>query len=438
MHLVVREHERIPVVAERQRPDERALTTAEAELLLRTCEREGIAAVSGAYRAIKFRSFCGVIQAGSLLVEVLPKIAEDDGFDRALLLRMVALASDLPLAGLDADRLALQQHSVLLALVRWFCDELARQLHQGMVKVYVTESDALSSIRGRWRAQVDAVRHAGRPDRMQCEFDELTPDNPYNQVLKAALRRVMPLARRSEELSRKTSQLLGWMADVDDRPVRVSELDALPVNRLTQRYSRALMMARWFLSSQAPDLRQGHSDGLALLFDMNVLFQRTLGALIRRVLPAGLHLREEGPRRYLAADQLGQRQFQMRPDLCILRGDEVLAIADAKWKLLEVEPESGRHGVAQADAYQLHAYATTYQCGQVALWYPKRPAEDVQPAGPVFTLAGGANADDRSYLTVQKVDISSAENASAWSVAMAAEVSSQLSRLLRTADQVAA
>lgn len=438
MHLVVREHERVSVVAERQRPDERALTTAEAELLLRTCEREGIAAVAGGYRSIKFRSYCGVIQAGSLLVEVLPKIAEDDGFDRTLLLRMIALASDLPLAGLDADRLALQQHSLLLALVRWFCDELARQLHQGMVKTYVTEADTLSSIRGRWRPQLDALRHAGRPDRMHCEFDELTPNNAYNQVLKAALRRVMPLARRSEELSRKASQLLGWMADVDDRPVCVAELDALPMNRLTQRYARALMMARWFLSSQTPDLNQGRSDGLALLFDMNVLFQRTLGALIRRVLPAGLHLREEGPRRHLATDQLGQRQFQMRPDLCILRGDEVLAIADAKWKLLEVEPESGRHGVAQADAYQLHAYASTYQCGRVALWYPQAGAvQDRQPDSPVFTLMGAKQEERHSQLLVQSLRISAEVGAAAWSEAMSSEVEGHLRTLLRMAEPAA-
>lgn len=436
MHLVVREHERISVVAERQRPDERALTTAEAELLLRTCEREGIAAVAGGYRSIKFRSYCGVIQAGSLLVEVLPKIAEDDGFDRTLLLRMIALASDLPLAGLDADRLALQQHSLLLALVRWFCDELARQLHQGMVKTYVTEADTLSSIRGRWRPQLDALRHAGRPDRMHCEFDELTLNNAYNQVLKAALRRVMPLARRSEELSRKASQLLGWMADVDDRSVCVAELDGLTMNRLTQRYGRALMMARWFLSSQAPDLNQGRSDGLALLFDMNVLFQRTLGALIRRVLPAGLQLREEGPRRHLATDQLGQRQFQMRPDLCILRGHEVLAIADAKWKLLDVEPESGRHGVAQADAYQLHAYASTYRCGRVALWYPRAAgADDDEPNGPVFTLADPAPGESPRQLIIRRLQVSAAQPARAWIDAMTAEVATQLRLLLCTADR---
>lgn len=431
MHLVVREHERIAVVAERQRPDERALTTTEAELLLRTCEREGIAAVAGAYRSIKFRSFCGVIQAGSLLVEVLPKIADDDGFDRALLLRMVALASDLPLAGLDADRLALQQHSLLLALVRWFCDELARQLHQGMVKTYVTESDALSSIRGRWRPQVDALQHAGRPDRMQCEFDELTANNAYNQVLKAALRRVMPLARRSEELSRKVSQLLGWMADVDDRAVHVGELDGLTMNRLTQRYARALMMARWFLSSQAPDLKQGRSDGLALLFDMNVLFQRTLGALIRRVLPAGLHLREEGPRRHLATDQMGQRQFQMRPDLCILRGDDVLAIADGKWKLLDVEQEGGRYGVAQADAYQLHAYASSYRCSRVALWYPRSLTTPSQGCvEPVFTLAGAALADSNSQLFIQSVCLSGTEAASGWLDAVSKEVEERLRELV--------
>lgn len=431
MHLIVREHERIAVVDERRRPDERALNTAEAELLLRTCEREGIAAVAGAYRSIKFSSLCGVIQAGSLLVEVLPKIAEDDGFDRALLLRMIALASDFPLASLDADKLAVQQHSLLLALVRWFCDELARQLHQGMVKAYVTEEVALSAIRGRWRPVMDMLRHAGRPDRMQCEFDELTANNSYNQVLKAALRRVMPLARRSEELSRKVAQLLGWMVDVDDRLICVAQLDELPMNRLTQRYARALMMARWFLSSRAPGLRQGGSRGLALLFDMNQLFQRCLGALIRRVLPNDLHLREEGPRRHLATDQLGQRHFQLRPDLCILRGDEVLAIADAKWKLLDFESVGGRAGVGQADAYQMHAYATAYSCQRVALWYPQPSLATRGESGwPIYKLAGVGERADRADLLVQPLRMISASSASVWLETMTAQVGIHLRDLL--------
>lgn len=432
MHLVVREHERIPVVAERQRPDERALTVAESELLLRTCEREGIAAVRGAYRSVKFRSFCGVVQAGTLLVEVLPKIAQDDGFDRAMLLRMIALASDLPVARLDADKLALQKHSVLLALVRWFCDELARQLHQGMLKRYVTDADALASIRGRWRPDIDAARHAGRPSRLHCEFDELTANNPYNRALKAALRRVATLVSQSQDLSRKVAQLLGWMAHVDDVAVQAAQLDELPMDRLTQRYARALMMARWFLSAQAPDLRQGPNHGLALLFDMNVLFQRMLGVLIRRALPKDLHLREEGPRNYLATDQLGRRQFQMRPDLCILRGEKVLAIADAKWKLLDSEARGGRHGIDQADAYQLHAYATAYGCDRVALWYPRPSAADPHESAvwPTYALASTATSTTPSKLLIQPVRIATSTTPGGWSELMAIEVGRHLRTLL--------
>lgn len=432
MHLVVREHERIPVVAERQRADERALTVAESELLLRTCERERIPAVVGGYRSVKFRSYCGVIQAGSLVVEVLPKIALDDGFDRALLLRMIALASDFPLAAVDSDRLAVQGHSLLLALVRWYCDELLAQMHQGMLKQYVSVAEPLASIRGRWRPDVDALRHAGRRDRMHCEFDELTANNRYNQTLKAALRRVMPLVRQSESVSRRVSQLLGWMVDVDDGPVRAAQVDELPLNRLTQRYSRALMMARWFLSEESPDLSRGRESGLALLFDMNALFQRSLGALLRRVLPKGLHLREEGPRRHLAKDELGQRQFQMRPDLCILRGDEVLAIVDAKWKLLDPSVNGGQPGVAQADAYQLHAYASAYGCSRVALWYPGTAAlgEPNVSEPRLYQFSSAASGEPASLLLVQQVAMPFPVAGERWIDAMTAEVRAQLGLLL--------
>lgn len=430
MHLVVREHERIPVVAERHHPTERALTHAESEVLLRVCERQGIAAVSGAYRAVKFSSFCGVIQAGHLLVEVLPKIAQAENFDRALLLRMIALAHRLPVAGLDADQLVLQQHCMLMVLVRWFCDELTEQLHRGLLRGYVTDEAGLPTIRGRWRPQLDALRHAGRPDRMHCEFDELTANNAYNQALKAALQRVLPLARGSQELTRMATQLLASMSEVDTRVVHAGHLDALPSNRLTQRYSRALMMARWFLFDDAPDLRRGRAEGVALLFDMNLLFQRTLAALIRRVLPNDLELREEKPRRYLATDGLGQQQFQMRPDLCILRDGEVLAIADAKWKLLNTDHASGHLGVSHADAYQLHAYAISYRCQRVALWYPGTESAEVSalPA-TVFTLPSHAEPVEGRELQVQRLFLGSAGSSAAWMAAMTAQVSELLAAL---------
>jgi hypothetical protein len=104
MHLIVREHEDIAVVAQRQ-SGERALRMAEADALWLMCERQKVAAMSWANRAVKFSHHCGVIQVGALVVEILPKIADDDGFDRTVLLHMIDLACNFPLWGWKPTRL---------------------------------------------------------------------------------------------------------------------------------------------------------------------------------------------------------------------------------------------------------------------------------------------------------------------------------------------
>jgi hypothetical protein len=103
MHLIVPEHEEMAVVAQRQ-DCERALHMAEADALWLMCERQKVAAMSWANRAVKFSHHCGVIQVGSLVVEILPKIADDDGFNRTVLLHMIDLACDFPLGGRTPTR----------------------------------------------------------------------------------------------------------------------------------------------------------------------------------------------------------------------------------------------------------------------------------------------------------------------------------------------
>ncbi|MNJ65399.1 McrBC 5-methylcytosine restriction system component [compost metagenome] len=58
----------------------------------------------------------------------------------------------------------------------------------------------------------------------------------------------------------------------------------------------------------------------------------------------------------------------MRPDISVLKGTQVVLIADAKWKVLSSEDR--KLGIASADLYQLVSYALRYQCQQLALIYP--------------------------------------------------------------------
>jgi 5-methylcytosine-specific restriction enzyme subunit McrC len=427
-HLTVREHERLPVVTSRQ-AGERALTQHEVNALLRACQKGGVSPISVGYNCVKFAQQCGVIQAKGVSVEILPKVAGDDGFDRGLLLRMLAVAHNLPVARLDASSLHFQSHSVLHVLIQWFCSELSTQCHSGLLREYVVQSDDLAVIRGRWRPDLDIRHSAGRKTRLSCEFDELTADNRYNRALKAALRRVRGLMAGVSALLREIDLLLGWFAEVSDVAVTADDVTRLPKNRLVARYARALEMAVWFLAKRAPDLSSGSESGFAMLFDMNMLFQAFLGRMLRRALPSGFNLREESPRYFLTQSNEGDGRFQMKPDFCILAGQDVVAIIDAKWKRLAPNSSDGKWGVQQTDIYQLHAYATAYQCDTVALWYPSHADTEDREERPKFRFITAGREVASSSASLDWVRLSFDVSGVGWIDAIKGDLAACLDRL---------
>ena len=46
-------------------------------------------------------------------------------------------------------------------------------------------------------------------------------------------------------------------------------------------------------------------------------------------------------------------------------------VLDAKWKRVDATTDDLKHGIQQADVYQLYAYAKRYRCEAVALVYPR-------------------------------------------------------------------
>jgi len=427
--IVVREYQRVPVVVERVVGDCSVLSEAEADAVLAACARMKTAPVIAGYRHLQFSNWCGVIQAGGVTVEVLPKIADGDDFDRNVLLRMLAVAYEFPVSRVGDATLGKQSHSLLHWLIRWFCDELFLQFHAGPLRSYVVQHAMLSAIRGRWRPDLDATRSAGRQDQLNCEFDELTIDNAWNRALKAALRVTRRLAGGREQLLRDIEMLLAWLSDVEDVPITVAELRRLPKNRLVARYDTALRMAEWFLANESSNLQAGANKGFALLFEMNMLFQAFLGRLLRGALPEGCTLRMEGPRYFLAHSAEGLGRFQMKPDFCVLRGEELVAIIDAKWKRLDPDGEYGKWGVSQADVYQLHTYAVAYGCPRVALWYPYHAGLVNHESRPKHSFLLQGEAPSGLSLQIDWIRLATYGTGTAWRTAIIQELAAGLARL---------
>jgi len=101
--------------------------------------------------------------------------------------------------------------------------------------------------------------------------------------------------------------------------------------RLTRRYDRLLMLSRWLLPLLGSDVSGGDEEGLGLTFDMNQLFQATVGkplmaAMRRHPQRDRLRLTRERPSRALVEDADGRGRCMTYSDLCIQLDAEIVAI----------------------------------------------------------------------------------------------------------------
>lgn len=363
--LQVLEHEWLPIRV----GGGQSLSQQQATLLERLADSLPARALEWRRAAVKFTQFCGVIQLGELTIEVLPKIARherDVQLCRQVLVRLLQLTGSLPPHSVGEAALGQQRHALLDVFVEHFRSMIAQQMQPGLIRRYVPMQDELNTVRGR----IDLVRqvrlNAFTPQRVQCRFDEFDTDNPYNQALRYVLGMLLQRTHHPA-IKRGLNELLIHLAAVSDRAFTPEQVEALVFDRLNQRWQPVFQRCADFLRALHPNVTAGGMPALALLFDMNRLFEGYVTWQMRRTF-RDQKIQAQGPRRYLMTNKDGQEVFQLRPDISVLNETQVVAIVDAKWKILS--PEERKQGISAADLYQITAYAQRYQCRRLALVYP--------------------------------------------------------------------
>ena len=133
------------------------------------------------------------------------------------------------------------------------------------------------------------------------------------------------------------------------------------------------MLMRWsrvFLLNKSFTTFSGGHDARALLFPMEKVFESYVAQQLKRVLVDlnwEISTQDKG---YYLFDS--PRQFALRPDIVITRGDGSRIILDTKWKSLSDKPGIN-YGISQTDMYQMYAYAKKYKTSEIWLLYPVNP-----------------------------------------------------------------
>lgn len=373
--LAVREYGRIQC-GDRFDPENRVVTSSQHSILERFAEdykrRHGVTVMQhGPRRSLVAQNFVGMINLGGDQVEVLPKIEGDTRIVRGNLIKMIALVLNLDLHVGGASLVDKTNDSILETLIALFSKQLWQAVRRGMVRKYEGHQENLTVLRGRLMMATQIRRNLARPDRLMCQYDEFSENNHTNQVLKAALQLLQRVAR-SQGNQRNIAELLFCFHEVDNIAPSEIRWHLVTADRLNIRYKPILSMARLFIEGRSPDVVSGGSDGFALLFDMNELFESYVGSLARRVFRLeGLTVSLQGPQKHLATHSDGVPAFQLRPDIVVSKAGCTKFIVDTKWKRLK--ENATREGVASADAYQMFAYSSKYSAADVVLLYPHHP-----------------------------------------------------------------
>lgn len=328
--------------------------------------------------SIKALNYVGVVHVPGVTIEILPKLAEGEQsaeLAQRNLIHMLAVAGELPFEDRHLAHQQLEALPLLEVLVGVFARALVRELRRGVTRAYVHREENLTFVKGSLMHAQNARLNHVRRDRNYVRYDDFLSDTLLNQILRATCRRLqtLPLRQRTQMALHVAGLEL---AEVSDVLVSLEMFERLKLDRNTQRFASLLEFCRmvWLRQTAIPT-----ADGMAtfsLLFPMEQVFEQFVGELIRRHAEPGARvcLQSAGASRCLLQTENGSGRFRLRPDV-LIRGPagDNRTILDTKWKRLKAGVEDRRGGVAQADLYQLYAYANRFRSPDNILLYPAVP-----------------------------------------------------------------
>ncbi|MBN5030012.1 McrC family protein [Stenotrophomonas maltophilia] len=340
-------------------------------------------------RWLRLDQYVGVMECpDGTTLEVLPKHVEhaDDAFAaRRLLRRMLCTVLEIaPREGSPADVTLFNAPLNEWVMAR-FIAALDELLKRGLRFDYTRVREEQLFLRGRLNTSRQLRQAPTRAHVFHIEHDVFSEDRPENRLLRLALDRVCERTRNAGTW-RLAQELSTRIASVPRSNHVSGDLHAWSSDRLMAHYREVRPLCELVLSGQSPLALAGNWQSPSMMFPMEKLFERYVGACLVRQFGRDWRV-VSAASEYLCRHR-GANWFNLIPDFLLRRAGE-LRVLDTKWKVLDAMAGDPRrkYGLKQSDFYQMFAYGERYLSGtgEMALVYP-RHARFERPL-PVFDFS---------------------------------------------------
>ena len=324
---------------------------------------------------LKAQNYVGIIETrkGTVL-EILPKVdfAEDTEETKKVFFKMLRdWRGFKSLAQFNQSHInAVRHFNMLEVFVHLFLNNLVLLTQRGLARHYQSEEDNQPYLRGRILFPHHIRENVANRARFYVGYDEFTANRPANRLIHSTIHKLMRSVRqpRNQQL---LHQLRIGFSDIPQsahfKSDWVQHRDR--VDRSMQHYDEVMQWVGLFLFDHGLATFAGEYVNQTLLFPMWEVFEDFVTASFRRY-QQDFVVYKQKPQKPLASID-GKNVFYMKPDISLRSDNKTEFILDTKWKRINGEGSDSKHGISQADMYQLFAYGKKYNCKQVALIYPE-------------------------------------------------------------------
>ncbi len=310
---------------------------------------------------IKTEAYVGSIRFADFQLNILPKIiGGNDSSCLENLMFMLRYTKKLEIHTIDSAEISKTKQPFLEILIAHYANILLNALQRHIPHHYETKEENLSAVRGRILFAENQLVNMGNLARVYCQFDEFTSDNLLNQTFKFVAQALCLLTAVPATRAR-LNKILAIYEDVELRAISYVQAKKILLNRNQLIFKDVLDLALLFLQHSTISLHNKTFTNLAILFDMNKLFEEFVAAALEKAFPGQVQTQKS----LTIIDSINgytNTSYSIRPDI-LFRNDTII---DTKYKILDLPDNKP----SEADIYQMLAYNRFFNRQNIILCYP--------------------------------------------------------------------
>ena len=251
----------------------------------------------------------------------------------------------------------LKNSSVLDVFLLRFLDEVERLLHVGLIKTYRKETDNRNSLKGKIAWSKHLTKNVVHQERFFVTYTTYDRNHIMNRVLYKTLK-VIPYVTSNSYIANRANTLAFEFPELMDITATDQTFSSMCFDRKSDGYRNAMSIAKLILLNYVPDSQKPRNSMLALMFDMNKLWEEYVYVMLKRRFL-----------NHVVRAQVGKRFWEyktIRPDIVVYDqfGKKPLLVVDTKWKCPTDDKPT------DADLKQMFVYHLYWQVNNTVLLYP--------------------------------------------------------------------